>query len=202
MLETIFSRVKGFILDPVGTYRASRDDPAKIVFSCFGALLVFYAIMSAVITALSFTAMSMLGLFGEVMPFGSGFAAAMLVLIFVMVLIAGTIFTLVAGAWIHLWVYLFGGRNGIMQTMKITVYGMTPSLAFGWIPGIGILFVAWSFILDILGLRELAGLNTNKAALAMIIAVAIPLIVLIYLFVVFFIPYMSASAHMASRAGY
>ena len=94
-------------------------------------------------------------------------------------LIGGIIFTLVASAWIHLWVYLLGGRKGIMQTFKAIVYGNTPRLLLGWIPFIGIVFMLWSLILGILGIRELQAIGTGKAILAVAIAVIIPLIIIL-----------------------
>jgi hypothetical protein len=203
MFDTVIARAKGLLMNPVGTFQASRDDTAKTVFSYFGVLLVFNAILTAVISAITFTALGALGLYRGMMPaFGMGFVVLMPVLVFVMILVFGTIFTLVFGAWVHLWACILGGKNGIMQTMKVIVYGMTPSLAFGWIPGIGILFAIWSFILDILGIRELAGLSTERAALAMIIAVVIPLIILVYLIVVFYLPFLHSAMAMTPRAGY
>ncbi|MFZ1126660.1 YIP1 family protein [Methanoregula sp.] len=203
MFDTVIARAKGLLMNPVGTFQASRDDTAKTVFSYFGVLLVFYALLSAIVTALTVSAMSALGMYSAMLPaHGMGFAVLMPVLVFVIVLIFCTIFTLVAGAWIHLLVWILGGKNGIMQTMKTIVYGMTPSLAFGWIPFIGFLFGIWSFILDIIGVRELGGLSTGKAALAMIIGVAIPLIILVYLIVVFYLPFLHSAMATTPWAGY
>ena len=54
MFDTVIAREKGLLMNPVGTFQASRDDTAKTVFSDFGVLLVFYALLNAIVTALRF----------------------------------------------------------------------------------------------------------------------------------------------------
>ena len=94
-----------------------------------------------------------------------GFAVLMPVLVFVIVLIFCTILhARCLCAWKstslgleHPW-----REKRHHAAMKTIVYGMTPSLAFGWIPFIGFLFGIWLFVLDIIGVRELGALRTVK----------------------------------------
>jgi len=44
------------------------------------------------------------------------------------------------------------------------MYGATPSLLFGWLPGIGILFYFWAMILAIFGIHELQEIAGDRAA--------------------------------------
>jgi|WetSurMetagenome_2_1015567.scaffolds.fasta_scaffold06466_6 hypothetical protein len=178
MIDAIVEKAKGFIMNPVETFRQSREDEPATIFSYFIALLVVNAILSAIVAAAvvgSTTIFAGLNLGG---PFP--------VIVFFAVLVAGFIFTLIFAAWVHLWVYLFGGRKGIMQTMTAIIYGHTPRLLFGWIPVLGFLFVLWSLVLNIIGIRELQELTTMKAILVLAIAVLIPLILIILAFVAFF----------------
>src|SRR5208282_3707141 len=147
------------------------------VFSYFGVILFFNAILSACIAALAFY---------SAIP--SAVGMAMPILDFLSVLWRGIFLTLIGGIWIHFWVYILGGRNGIRQTMKVFMYGMTPSLLLGWIPVIGGVFVIWWIVLDILGLRELAGLSTGKAALVMIIGI-LPVILFVFFVLLPAVPY-------------
>ncbi len=203
MVYALFERVKGIILNPVGTFQGSQDDTEKTVIVYFGVLLLFLAIISAIVTAIMLTALNIFGIFGRTMPvFGTTFMTLMPVISFFEILIVGAVFTLIAGLWIHLWVWILGGRNGIFQTMKAFIYGVTPSLVLGWIPLASILFAIWSFILCIIGIRELAGLSTWKAALAMIIAALIPLVIVVYVFAVFFLPLMHSAMTMTTHTGY
>ncbi|PKL57598.1 MAG: hypothetical protein CVV34_06680, partial [Methanomicrobiales archaeon HGW-Methanomicrobiales-5] len=180
-MNAIVTKVKGFLVNPVETFQQSRDDEPGVVFTYFGALLLLHAILAALITLVGI----------EIMPRFAGIPGgpAFPVIVFFMALIGGFIFTLIFAAWLHLWVYILGGRKGIMQTLKAIIYGNTPRLLLGWIPVIGFVFAIWSLVLGILGIRELQEMSTGKAILAVVIAVIIPLIVFILLAAWFFISY-------------
>jgi hypothetical protein len=177
MLEPIVEKVKGLFLNPVETFRNSRDDEPGAVFTYLAALLLVYAVISGLITMV-------IGLLPIAAPWKSlGLPAPAIV--FFAVLIGGFILMLIFAAWVHLWVYIFGGRKGIMATVRAIVYGHTPQLLLGWIPIVSFAFIIWSLALDILGLRELQELDTMKAILVMAIAVLIPLVLLILAFMYF-----------------
>jgi hypothetical protein len=118
---------------------------------------------------------------------GLNLGAPFPIVVFFAVLVAGFIFTLIFAAWVHLWVYLLGGRKGIMETVKAIIYSHTPRLLFGWIPVLGFIFVLWSLILTIIGIRELQELSTMKAILITGIAVLIPLMIVILILAYFII---------------
>ena len=186
MFDTIVTKVKGFLLSPVETFQQSKTDEPKAVFTYFGILLLLNAILSALIAALGIETMQMYA----GLPLGPAFP----VLVFFMMLVGGFICTVVFSAWLHLWVYLLGGKNGIMQTINAMIYGSTPRLLLGWIPFVGIIFTLWSLILGILGVRELQDLSTGKAILAVAIAVIIPLIIVILVAAYFFTTSMTTVA--------
>lgn len=185
MINTIADKTKGFLLKPVETFQQAKNDETGTVFTYFAALLLVNAVLSALVAAEGFGGMEKIT--------GLTFGLAFPVLVFFMVLVGGFIATLVFAAWIHLWVYLFGGRKGIMQTIKAILYGNTPRLLFGWIPFVGIVFAVWSLILGILGIRELQELSTGKAVLVVFIAVIIPLIILILVAAYFITSYVTTS---------
>lgn len=86
----------------------------------------------------------------------------------------------IIGAIYHIGVYIVGGKKGIEQTIKALMYGQTPGLLLGWIPIIGIIAGIWSFVLYILGIRQLQEITTGKA----ILAVLIPIIIIVVLIVI------------------
>ncbi len=186
MIDFIVTRVKGFLLKPVETFQQSRNDEPGVVFSYFAALLLINAILSAIITLIGIETMPRLA----GMPEG----IAVPVVVFLMALAGGFILTLIFAAWLHLWVYILGGRKGIMQTFKAIIYGHTPRLLLGWIPIIGFIFVLWSLVLGILGIRELQEMSTGKAILAVIIAVMIPLILILLVAGYFMTSYVTTTA--------
>jgi hypothetical protein len=185
MIETIADKAKGFLLNPVETFRQSTNDEPGVVFTYFGALLLLHAILAAGIALIGMgTLPEFAGMpRGDLVP----------VMVFLMALAGGFIFTLIFAAWLHLWVYLFGGRKGIMQTIKAIIYGHTPRLLLGWIPFVGFIFMLWSLVLGILGIRELQEISTARAILAVAIAVMIPLILIIIIAAWFMISYVSVN---------
>ena len=172
MIGTLAEKMKGFLLDPVETFRQSRTDAPVGVFIYLGALLLINAVFSALVAvAVGFgNTQALAGMTG-------GMSAP--VVVFFLVLVGGFIFTLIGAAWVHLWAYLFGGRRGIMQTVNAIIYAGTPGQILGWIPLIGFIAGLWSLVLIVLGIRELQELSTGKAILAVAIAVIIPLAVII-----------------------
>jgi len=179
MIDTIIAKVKGILLDPVEAFRQSVNDELGTVFTYLGALLLFNAIVSVILITIGINSMQQYAVIS--------WGAAGAVMVFFLVLVIGFIGTLILAAWIHLWVYLLGGRKGIMQTVTAIVYGSTPHLILGWIPVLGVIFALWSLVLSVLGIRELQELSTAKAILAIALAVMIPLIIVL-LVLAFFIP--------------
>ena len=179
MFTTLIEKVKGFLTNPVDPFRQLKAEQPDTVFPYFIMLLLLHAALSAVLAALAIEILPMAGLI-------TGGLSGPVVVFFVS-LVAGFVGILVFGAWLHLWVYIFGGRRGIWQTMKAVMYGDTPFLLFGWIPFIGFVFVLWSLVLGILGIRELQETSSIKAILAVALAVMIPLILLLFLAAYFMI---------------
>jgi hypothetical protein len=173
MINSLVEKVKGFLFSPGEAFQKAKADETGNVFTYFAILVVINAVLSAVISAIW---TSMTPMYAHLLG-----GAAVPILVFFIALVAEFIITLVFGAWLHLWVYVLGGRKGIMQSIKSVIYGSTPRLLLGWIPFIGIIFLIWSLILWVLGVRDLQEMSTGKAILAVAIAVIIPLIVILLL---------------------
>jgi hypothetical protein len=103
------------------------------------------------------------------------------------VLIGGTILLLLFTAWVHLLVWLAGGRKGIFRTFKALTYGLTPSYLLHWIPFIGFLFDLWAIILMTLGIRELQEISSGRALVVMFIAIMVPVFFLILIAMYFIV---------------
>jgi len=166
-------------MDPADAFRQAKDDEPGIVLPFFALLLLFHAAISAVLLSVF-----MIGTSPVPGPVTGGISGAV---VFFAILIGGFAGAFIFGAWLHLWVYIFGGRRGIWQTIKVVMYGNTPLLLFGWIPFIGFVFTLWSLVLNILGIYELQEISSLKATLAVALAVMIPLILLIILAAYFMI---------------
>ena len=179
----IVEKIKGFLFSPSETFDASKEDTLGDAFKYYIILLLIFALFSAVIAVVVFSLFA--GFFGRMLP---GFMPALLALagagaavafiaVFIYMLIAGAIGVLIGGLWLHIWVYLMGGRKGLTQTFKALMYGATPSLLLGWIPFINFLASIWALIVEIIGIRQLHEISTGRAVAAVILAIIIPLIV-------------------------
>ena len=96
----------------------------------------------------------------------------------------GILFIFIGGAWVHLWVYLLGGRkgHGYVQTVKALIYGATPGYLVGWVPLIGVLVGGiWAVVLTIIGLREMHGITAGRLAGVCVLGIGIPISVTLLL---------------------
>ncbi|WOF16946.1 YIP1 family protein [Methanoplanus sp. FWC-SCC4] len=166
--DNIIEKAKGFILEPVETFRNSKDDSLSDAFGFFAVLLVLYSVLFGIMVAAGIDN-PFAGIDGfEQLAFTGAFG---FVSMFVFSLIGTIVATLIGGLILHLFVYIVGGRKGLSETIKAVLYSSTPSLLFGWIPVVGIIFGVWSLILEILGIRELHEISTGRSLLAVLLPV-------------------------------
>lgn len=78
---------------------------------------------------------------------------------------------------VHLVALALGSKARYKDTYRAIVYGDTPSLLAGWLPIIGLFTYAYSIYLHVIGIRSFHRFPTWRAALAVLIPVAIVLIV-------------------------
>jgi hypothetical protein len=165
MIDTFVEKLKGFLLAPSETFRKSREDTLGATFSYY----IVLAIISAILVTLLYTAVASLSPLSTLPGFAGVFPAAMFVVLIITYIIA----PFIGGAWLHIFVWLLGGRNGYIQTVKSMMYGSTPSLLLSWIPLVSIIGAIWTVILEIIGIRELHGISTGRAVAAVIISLVL-----------------------------
>ncbi|CAG0950967.1 MAG: YIP1 family protein [Candidatus Methanoperedens sp.] len=167
-----YEKVKGFILEPSKTFDATKEDTLEDALKYYVGITAIFSAISAVLSAFASTLFgSMMGGFGMMMGASAGIAVA--ISIFVMLLILMVIWAFIGGAIIHIFVYIVGGRKGIVKTIIALMYADTPYLLFGWIPIIGLIAAIWSLVLSVLGIRQFQELTTGRAILAIFIPIII-----------------------------
>jgi len=177
------SKVWGFLRRPATTFRAVREDTLSSALKYALICLVILGAAAGIIDALT----------GPNLLFELGLGRLADRLLSILITIAGgMIFICVGGAWTHLWVKLLGGRPGCSyrQTMKALAYGATPAYLLGWVPVVLLVDIEatdliwakiaiwafssiWAFVLTIIGLRELQGITTRRAAAVYLVATVI-----------------------------
>ena len=181
--------VKGVLLSPTETFRKVRPADLGETLKYYLILVVIYTILSVIIILVAISSawaviaalLPALGLTAPAVA-GLGIILIAIILIFVHLLVL-----FIGAAWVHIWVWLLGGRKGYMMTLKALAYGDTPYLLLGWIPFIGIFGALWSFILWIIGVKELHEISSGRAAAAVILAALVILIFIILIAAVFLI---------------
>ena len=74
--------------------------------------------------------------------------------------------TLVIIPFYHLFVYIFGGRNGIGKTFGVFLYASSPVVMVSWIPLLPFIVVFYSVYISIIGLKILQEVSFTRALLA------------------------------------
>jgi len=178
MAVSLVDRMKGFLLAPGETFRKISDEEPAAVYKYLAAIVVIDAVLTALVSVIFFYNHPIKGIIESSGVADVGSFAIFLVLAFFILFIGSIVLAL----WTHIWVYAVGGRKGVMTTVKAVLYGLTPFMLIGWIPFVGwVIGIVWSFILTIIGIRELQGLSTGRAAVGVILSYVIA-IFLIFVF--------------------
>ncbi len=176
MSYDIIPKIKGLLLDPTETLNNLREEPIESACVFFIAIAVISTVLTAIISLLN-----------PIMA-NAAYLLGYLVGTFVGLIIGLVIATII----LHIFVYICGGRKGLGQTLKAVIYSYTPVAIIGWIPFIGIISIIWSFILEILAIREFHEISTTRAALAVIIPMVLMIIILVIV-IAFFLVSVSTS---------
>lgn len=172
MPYTFFQKVSGIFFRSADTFRNLEEER-------LGAALIHFLKLSALFSLLmTATLYTLPGI-----PIARRWSLAAQVFqpqdLFVVLLAATIIIPLVIGVWLHVWVYLFGGRRGIGQTLKAALYSYTPFYIIAWIPVIGLFGGAVSTLYpQYVGIRELHHVTSRRAAGAVCAAAFVPVIAL------------------------
>jgi len=180
---SFWEKTKGFLLSPTETFNKVKEEGWGGSIGYYAKWLIIWAILITIIFAVLVAWMrGMILSWADLYPdidvtqvtaWFDLFAGAMVIGVGIMAVIGGLIGIFIGSLWMHIWVYLCGGRKGVGQTIKAMAYGNTPSLLLGWIPFIGIIFAIWTLVVQIIGIRQLHEISTGRAVLAYIIAVII-----------------------------
>ena len=157
--------VKGFLFEPKETFNKVKDSDFFDAYKYFAVLALIFSVLVSIIMASVLTVFSFL--------FGAAGGILASVFMFLGTFLGLLIGAPIAAAIFHIFVYIVGGRNGVVKTVNALLYASTPSLVFGWIPVIGLVATFYSFILGVIGLREFHGLTTLKAVAAYVLAILV-----------------------------
>lgn len=168
-------KLKGFLTQPKKAFKKEQKTNIKeaLKYGFFG--LVILGILTVVIMLIAGPSII------SAMLVTTTFTGATAIAVFIGIIVLGFICLLICSAWIHLWAYIFGARQGIGNTVKTIFFAYSPAYILGWIPIVSFFAKIWYLVLIVIGLTQLQKLSTGKAIGALVIAIVIPLIILVAL---------------------
>jgi hypothetical protein len=188
MISACMEDVVGFLMKPRETFKKSKDRSLGCAFEYYVGLLIIFSILFTIVsialgvahfnTVVSQVAMiPFIGkaLAGSLSHF-SGFVAVwklfaayalFLILLFGIFLI---------GFMYHVFVLLFGGEKGVVQTVRTTMFAATPALLLGWIPYIWTFGLLWAAIIFIIGISETQEISTGRGVAVIVVPLVLKLI--------------------------
>ncbi|HDN90900.1 MAG TPA: hypothetical protein ENG56_00895, partial [Candidatus Aenigmarchaeota archaeon] len=136
MIEmSLGEKVKGFLFNPTDAFNAVKAEDLGEAFKYFLILLLIFSILFSIIVGIIGTTMTFPWATPASLPLGITAGGPLaVILFFISAFVGGLIAVIVGSLWLHIWVYLVGGRKGLTQTMKAVMYSCTPTFVIGWIP--------------------------------------------------------------------
>jgi hypothetical protein len=183
-------KVKGFLMAPSETFRASKGDSLGKAFQYFTILLVIWAVLAAIVTTVmgyiafqdALIRLASTGILGTLMARAlanfSGFISTVSLFVVYAMFLMALVGIFIAGFLWHVFVLLFGGKKDLEQTIKTLMYAATPTLLLGWIPVVAMIGYIWTLALMILGLPETQEMTIGEAVLVVVVPLIMMLIFL------------------------
>jgi hypothetical protein len=168
----VAEKAKGFLLKPSATFQATRAESLSSAFQYYVILLIIFSALMFIVYAAAFAAFP--AVISGLLPAGFGAELSLYLVFFLFVLRLYGIF--LSGLAYHVFVILFGGTQGVVQTIKTVMYASTPDVLLGWIPIISIVGAVWTLILIIIGIRENQEMPLGRAVLVLVVPLILSLI--------------------------
>jgi hypothetical protein len=175
-----FGKVKGFILSPIKTFDESKADTLRDATKYCLTILAISAVLflasafflpAIVYETSKYVAFELRGFVpANLFAVCFGFGTTYFLFLF---LPLGIFYLFMMGIWLHLWVYVVGGRKNIDETIKVVMYAFTPVL-IAWIPVMfiqaNIIASVWMVALAVIGVRQVHEISVGRAIIACLIA--------------------------------
>jgi hypothetical protein len=188
MISACMEDVVGFLMKPRETFKKLKDRSLGCAYEYYVGLLIIFSILFTIVSIalgvahfntvvfqvamIPFIGKALAGSlshFSEFVAVWKLFAAYALFLI----LLFG-IFLI--GFMYHVFVLLFGGEKGVVQTVRTTMFAATPALLLGWIPYIWTIGLLWAAIIFIIGISETQEISTGRGVAVIVVPLVLKLI--------------------------
>ena len=192
MTDCPFCRIPRFLLKPREAFLEARNEPLSTAALTVIPLVILFAVLFMATGAIVSPSL-FLGPAAPLAPgsgiLPSGATVAGLLVGILVILIVCLLAIVLKGAWLHLFVYALGGRQGLEQTVKAVFYAAIPILLLGWIPLVGLIAGAlWAIVILVYGIEVLHGMGSGRALAAVFLAWMAGFMLFVVLPLLFFLP--------------
>lgn len=184
--------IKGILINPLETFERVKNNSVTRTYQQYVLLLIDYSILLGIVSFISASmlfssyqyqlgAIPVLGSFliTKLELFKSFILNSSLLLVYLWFLYL-LVMIFLKGLFIHIFVILFGGEQGLQKTLLVTLFSVIPFFILGWIPYIWIIGVIWTVILFIIGIKILQNLPWWKAIAVFITPTVLIMVGLLY----------------------
>ena len=181
MALSFTDKLIGFLAKPAETFRAVRGESLRDAAVFYLLLLIFTSVLAGVMIYLGFSRVT-----GSFLGITLGPSAGIMSFVWAVVFfyIWGVLTLVFWAIVLQIGAKALGGKGTFDDAFKAAVYAQTPFLLLGWIPVVGaFLTQLWAVWLTIVGVRELYGVETGKAAAVAVVAFVVYLLAWWILFI-------------------
>lgn len=154
-------KIKGLLFEPSKTFDTLRESSLMDAIKHYCVISTIFSILFVIY--FSFFANNYFGSAIKILKgtaFGIFFSQYGFIYIFIIIIIISIIGAFLSGTFIHISIYIVGGRKGYFNTLKAVMYG---------IPFISIISIIWTLIVENFGIHRLQKLTIRRTILAVLI---------------------------------
>jgi hypothetical protein len=181
MIESSVRRVRDLLVHPFETFEELKSATLTETYRHYVLLLLIYSLLIGIVSVSTvyMTLYDILIHYGTI-PLVGPFLTAKIDL-FRPLIINWSVFIVylsfcillfaifIKGLFIHAFVILLGGKQGVVRTIQILMYAATPFFLLGWIPYVAVFGLVWAVLLCIIGLMVLQEMEVWKAVAVVVI---------------------------------
>lgn len=182
-VSLIIETVKGLLLKPRETFEQITNSSLTETYQQYVLLLIIYSVLMGLVSA-AFVLLNFIDILvnlGSIPLLGPLFVSKITLvrpilmnwsMIIVYLLFLFLLFGIfIKGSFLHVFVILFGGHQGVIKTIQVLMYAATPFFLLGWIPYLSIIGLIWAIVLCVIGLQTVQQVPVWKAVGVIVVPV-------------------------------
>jgi len=173
MTKDMFSRIKLVLTDPTKFFKGIKSEKGiKTAFGYFAIMFLVLSVLSAIVALLFGPAVDQWA--ASIFNFEvetQTTSELLMGLVFAYPL--GLLMSFVGAGLLHLWIWLFGGREVYAKTYQLMTYAKTPEFIFGWIPVVNLFTWIWGLILLVIGTHIVHKVSMTRSIVMYVVPFAL-----------------------------